>query len=173
MRELEVDLKWSLWSAECVTWEDYGYGEALRLMEEALGGGEPVTIHTAPRKEIRYGSVEVGEKIAFIQFRTEWDELHDLADTLGIAPADHEAMESLEMILPSNGNGEFGVLEEASLEGITSLEELLTRVDGVEKDLLEADAIAWTDLEEALGKGKTEETGEPPNPGLKEDGSEG
>jgi hypothetical protein len=160
MREIEVDLKWALWSAERITWEDNGHGDALRQMEAALGGGETVTVLTAPRKEIRYGRVEVGEKTAFVQFRTEWDELYELADTLGVNPGDPAAMEGLEMILPSNGNGEFGVLEEAAIEGIASLDDLLSRVDEVEKRLLEADEAAWKELQETLGSTPGGDTGE-------------
>jgi len=58
MKEHRVDLKWSLWSEDPGTWEEYAPA-ALADMEAAAAGGEAVRIYTAPRKEIRYGMVDI------------------------------------------------------------------------------------------------------------------
>lgn len=83
--EFSVDLKWSLWSIEKSYWNEYqSYNsentpEDLCLwdiMEQAfLGKSDPVTIYTAPWKEIRYGTVIISEGKANVTFYTEWDDI--------------------------------------------------------------------------------------------------
>ena len=55
--EVDVDLKWSLWSRCRGHWDEYAPGvvEQLDLMEP----GQRLIINTAPRKEIRFGQVRV------------------------------------------------------------------------------------------------------------------
>lgn len=68
-----VDLKWSLWSADESTWEERNAVEALAAMKDAAAGGEVVRIHTTPRKEGRYGTVEIGCRPD--HFKAEYDRL--------------------------------------------------------------------------------------------------
>jgi len=57
-----IDLKWSLWSVNEETWEERGASKALAAMKAAAAGGDPVTVHTTPGKEIRYGTVTIGRR---------------------------------------------------------------------------------------------------------------
>src|SRR5512137_184625 len=78
-----VDLKWSLWSADPDYWEEHDGGEVLAAMRAALAGGDVVEVVTAPRKEIKFGRVLVGEGRANVSFRSEWDSISDLLGELG------------------------------------------------------------------------------------------
>ena len=74
-----VDLKWSLWSAAEEYWEEYA-PEALAHLREGFAGafedGGTIVIHTAPRKEIKYGTVTIDPCAGFVTvaFRSEFDE---------------------------------------------------------------------------------------------------
>lgn len=68
-----VDLKWSLWTADRGIWDEYAPGAWSEMRKAFFGKSDEVTVHTAPRKEIRYGTVEVREGEAFVSFRAIWD----------------------------------------------------------------------------------------------------
>lgn len=83
--ERTVDLKWSLWSRDKETWEEYAPGilDWMRKWFEAStdeGNPEsaglsdsPRKVGTAPRKEIRFGDVEIEPEKAHVHFWAEWD----------------------------------------------------------------------------------------------------
>lgn len=73
-----VDLKWSLWAALAFDWEDYAPGVVARMRAAFEGTGPAVLVRTAPRKEIRYGSVFIHKGRADVDFYCVWDESNDL-----------------------------------------------------------------------------------------------
>lgn len=82
-REIDIDLKWSLWSEDPESFRERAGEELLQAMRQAFDGtGEPLRLRTAPAKEIRFGSVEIEKGCMRYEFRTEWDEVGALADTL-------------------------------------------------------------------------------------------
>lgn len=82
----EVDLKWSLWSKERTYWEEQAPGvwDWMREWFDANtdpGNPEapelsdaPRVVHTAPRKEIRFGEVEFQPGQAKVHFWSEFDD---------------------------------------------------------------------------------------------------
>ena len=81
-----VDLKWSLWSKDKAYWEDHAPGvwdwmEAWFNASTDPGNPEepelsdaPRIVHTAPWKEIRFGTVEIMPGEAKIHFWAEYDD---------------------------------------------------------------------------------------------------
>lgn len=68
-----VDLKWSLWVRSPEDMDEYAPGLSARL-EDAFKGGVRQIVYTAPRKEIRFGTVTVDKGKAYVDFRAVWDE---------------------------------------------------------------------------------------------------
>ena len=74
-KDIEVDLKYALWSCDEYIWNDYAEDGILKQMEDAfLGEGPIINILTAPRKEIRYGTVCIEKGKSSVHFYTLWDE---------------------------------------------------------------------------------------------------
>ena len=81
-----VDLKWSVWSMDKAYWEEYSPGTwdwMREWFDASLDDGNPESaglsegpriVHTAPRKEIEFGTVEILPGEAHIHFYTEYDE---------------------------------------------------------------------------------------------------
>jgi len=74
-----IDLKWSLWCRHEDDIEERAPGLVVRMRAAFSGDAPPLLIHTAPRKEIRFGSVHVSKGGAEVEFSFEWDEPHELA----------------------------------------------------------------------------------------------
>lgn len=158
--EHRVDLKWSLWSANEGSWEDYA-PDALAALKAGIEDGEMlehggyIRILTAPRKEIRSGEACIfaheGHIKATVLFHQEWDEPRDLACLLlneaGIAdPSDEQPEKMTEMLR----EGYLGTTEEEHIDFGESptLAEVLTRIDAVEEQLIVNDKLAWESLVE-------------------------
>src|SRR5215467_10277843 len=77
---IELDLKWSLWSEERGAFPD-GVVDAILL---AWSGSGDLEIRTAPKKEIRFGTVIVRSGGADVEFNYEWDDPEDLASSLSV-----------------------------------------------------------------------------------------
>jgi len=154
-REHRVDLKWSLWSARVEHWEEYA-PETLALLRAGIEGGhmlesgEGCVIRTAPRKEIRHGTVEIyprdGRIFADVLFGCEWDEPHELAGTLLYENKLEETDENLATVR--------AYLEDCGIRGTTregtidfgetpTLAEVLEKIDAVEAALLKGDTAEW------------------------------
>jgi hypothetical protein len=83
--ERTVDLKWSVWSRDKTVWDERAPGvwEWMREWFEASTddgnpesaglSGLPRKVSTAPRKEIRFGDVEISPGQAQVHFWAEWD----------------------------------------------------------------------------------------------------
>lgn len=142
-----VDLKWSLWSKDRDYWEDYVPGVWDQIGK--LPVGQTIEINTAPKKEIRFGHVQITRSepkkwVAWGKFKTEWDEIDDLADSLGVdveEPYDREAFSEL---LPYT---EGGIGVEVGFEvTASSAKALMAKIDKQEEILIEQDGKAWGDV---------------------------
>ena len=74
--EYHVDLKWSLWEdADSSIWEEYSEDEDLlpNMAAAFRGEGPAVVVYSAPRKEIRYGTVTISKGEASCQLVSLWD----------------------------------------------------------------------------------------------------
>jgi hypothetical protein len=136
-----IDLKWSLWTAHV---EDFPADLQADWAKLQAGEITEIQISTAPKKEIRFGTVRMRKGFAVVQMSTRWDDVESLADTLKVDPDalwDHLA----ESGALEDGDVMGGAVEER-VEGET-LEALVEAIDDVEDQLIEEDAGAWTALE--------------------------
>lgn len=73
-RDVNLDTKWSLWSSDEIYFQEID-SNALESMKSAFDGtGEPICLHLATTKEIRFGTVWVEQHEMTYEFRSEWDE---------------------------------------------------------------------------------------------------
>jgi len=146
----EVDLKWSLWSRDKEFWEARAPGVWDTL--EGLTPGSALEIRTAPRKEIRFGSVKIERQevgwVARGYFESHWDDVEDLGDTLGVPV---EAWEGLFETVPRTPSGEPGVGFDFEVQA-GSLMEIMVLIDEQEATLLEEEKRAWNDFESTYSK---------------------
>ena len=145
--EVEVDLKWSLWTTDESIWEDYAPGVLDKIKR-----GEVSVLRTAPRKEIRYGKVEfLSGGSVLVDFRSEWDEPYDLANTLCPAGDDEAEVARIAEYLRSRDCDPFDIDLGAHI--VRKLDRFdLEEIDKVEEDLLAEDERIWKQL-----KGDVEE----------------
>jgi hypothetical protein len=160
--EHRVDLKWSLWSANEGSWEDYA-PDALAALKAGIDDGEMlkhggyIRILTAPRKEIRSGEVCIfaheGHIKTTVEFRQEWDEPRELACLLlneaGVTdPPDEQHEKMVERL--SDPWTDLGTIEveHFDLGESPTLAEVLARIDDVEERLIANDKLAWESLVE-------------------------
>jgi hypothetical protein len=142
---VEIDLKWSLWSADIETFHERAPYVAGLL--EVMSPHQGITIHTAPRKEIRFGTVTVSRTSglaweAYGCFRAEWDDVSSLMDTLNVPDQDRSMFEEA---CPYS-DGEPGVGIEFDVKA-RSLRSLLRKVDAEEARLLDEENTAWAEFE--------------------------
>jgi hypothetical protein len=158
LHEADVDLKYALWSADPSYWEDYAPG-VYGMMEDLQGTLDLLIINTAPRKEIRYGRVEInvmedGQWAARGTFHTEWDDVYDLLDTFGLP--DSKELWLMER-LPAPRDFVIGMHDYPAGVAIqfsvfaNTLDELLDAVDTQEERLIELDESEYTRLHNQLG----------------------
>jgi hypothetical protein len=142
-----VDLKWSLWSKERDYWDDYAPGVWDEIAN--LPVGHTIEISTAPRKEIRFGHVQITREsarkwIAWGKFKTEWDDLESLAEDLGVEVEHSYDREAFSEVLPYT---ESGIGVEVGFEvTASSPSALMSKIDKQEEILLEQDQKAWSDV---------------------------
>lgn len=150
--DVEVDLKWSLWTTDESIWQDYAPGVLDKIKR-----GEVAVLRTAPRKEIRYGDVEfLDNGKVLVNFRTEWDEPYDLANTLCPAGDDEAEVERIAEYLKGRDCDPFDT--DLGTRIVRELDKFdLEEIDKVENDLLEEDERNWkqlkADVEELLKPG--------------------
>lgn len=142
--KIRVDLKWSLWTDCIEDWEQRAPG-VLKRMEQAFNGTGPmVEILTGPRKEIRFGDVTISKGQAVGTFACEWDEAHELAQTLGLEDAEDPAfIEALPGSMFIMGIG----VERTFKLRTRSFARLLTLIDNEEAELLKDDKATWEEVE--------------------------
>jgi hypothetical protein len=145
----------------------------LRLALTEMDEDSSLTILTAPRKEIRYGTVVIGwdngTMVAHVRFEAEWDAPRDLAHTLLCGRLSHlatrqpdpkrealrrlgaartepteEEIDSLASALAERGLGTQN--NETGIVMPNDLDECLALIDDVENRLLTQDAARWKRL---------------------------
>lgn len=107
MSIINVDLKWGCWSTCEGHWEDYAPGVYAQI--KALKPGEEMTIHSGPRKKIRFLEVTIKRIFPSMWVATgivwaEWDEPSELMDTVGLLDDDYE--EAKEFLKQAGGDYE-------------------------------------------------------------------
>jgi hypothetical protein len=140
--KVTVDLKWSCWSEDRGYWDEYAPGVWDRMERAFKGEAGPVVVGTGPRKEIRYGSVLIEKGEASGWFATEWDEVHELADTLGTECDDAFC----EMIPHTMELMEPGVAWDFRVRA-RKFPNLMRRIDNEENELLQHDKREWESIE--------------------------
>lgn len=153
--EFDIDLKWSLWSTDEGVWEQYA-PEALKHLK--LMNDNTLILKTAPRKEIRYGTVTItgtsegedglgGELEATGRFEAQWDEVADLMNTLELDPDDEDERQCFVDSLPfANMDGDPGTYVEFTVKA-KSVAELLLLIDEKEAQLITENDRQWEELE--------------------------
>jgi hypothetical protein len=148
-KEYTVDLKWSCWSTDESIWE---YApEAYKAIQEALAGkGEPIVVHSGPRKEIHYMTVYIvprgGNKCVIdVQCTHCWDDWHDLEDTLNLPEGTMDDPSTTEY-LPHTSDGEPGVTVEASF--VSGGKRAMEKIDAVDNEAMVESERAWTSLKD-------------------------
>jgi len=82
--KISVDLKWSCWAAYETHWLDRVEQEDIDKMRVAFEGTGPVCeVQTSAAKEGTFGNVVISKGRASGWFAQEWDEPHEIAETLG------------------------------------------------------------------------------------------
>jgi hypothetical protein len=112
--DFSVDLGRPLWSKDKAYWEERAPGvwEKLSLRPP----GETLEVSSAPRKEVRYGTVRIsrgedGTWGAHVHFVTEWDSPENLTYALDLSP------EAIQGVLPVTEYGEPGIEREGARGG--------------------------------------------------------
>lgn len=147
----KVDLKWSLWTEDESTWEEYRAKDVLEKVKAAFEGGEQFTVYTAPRKEIRYGSVTVSKGKAVVEFNAVWDSPQSLLpdglweNDLAV-DAVHDWFCNHEGFLDGDPESPVGARVMRTVEA-KSFPELLQAVDACEADLLQEEQEAGKELD--------------------------
>lgn len=72
--EHSIDLRWSLWTANV---REIKPEIVLDMRRAFNGSGNPVLVKTAPKKEIRFGKVQIEQGHALVTFHFEWDEPYE------------------------------------------------------------------------------------------------
>jgi hypothetical protein len=121
-------------------------------MRKAFEGDAPaIKVYTAPRKEIRYGSVLFTRGRAEVDFSFEWDEPYELADFVNehldrpLTDEEHEKVS--EQIASWLSEHQDSFRESTELTADT-FEELLALIDAVEERLLTAEKELSAEIKE-------------------------
>jgi hypothetical protein len=140
--KVSVDLKWCCWSKHNSTWDEYAPGVWEKAEAAFKGEAGPVTVNTAPRKEIRYGSVTIYKGGAAGHFCCEWDSVEDLADTLGTTADDgfHEMIPCSVHLMEPGMDWDFKVKAR-------TFASLMRKIDNEEDSLLQAATQEWGYIE--------------------------
>lgn len=141
-----VDLKWGLWAKSHDTWENYAPGLWSRMEEAFLGTTPALSITTAPKKEIRYGTVVISKGQADVEFYAMWDEAHcHVPESLTGSKYDEATNQIHEWF--ANNHGFFGGDGESPIGaeiGTTvksrKFANLMNKVSALEIDMREAEA---------------------------------
>jgi len=153
--EYRVDLKWALWSADAEYWTEHQATDALEAMKLALAGEGTAVIYTAPRKEIRFGTVVVTKSKAEVDFKAVWDSPNDLADDESQVQPISEWFEEYD----GDPDDPIGAHVTRTIEA-GDLETILRKVDECEADLLAEEkdrSEAFDEFKKSLGKSSADE----------------
>ena len=144
-KEYSIDLKCSCWSTDAGVWNSYAKTAYTAIKRALQGKGPAIRIRSAPRKEIRYMTVEIvpDGKSALIDVScsVEWDDWFDLEDTLGLPEG---ALVDQAEFLPHTDGGHPGVTVGAAVNSRGAA--AMRKIDHVENQTIEDSADAWKDL---------------------------
>lgn len=149
--KISVDLKWSCWTEDEGIWNEYAPRAWEKMLKAFTGKTGPVTIHTGPRKEIRYGSVTIEKGKASGYFCTNWDECSELADNLGTECDDAFC----EMIPHSIHLMEPGIDWDFGETKARKFINLMRKINHEESELLVIDEREWKYIENCFRKTPT------------------
>lgn len=154
---IRVDLKWSAWSKDHGCWDDHAPGIWEKLA--ALPIGQVVTVRSSPRKEIRYGTVEISHVAhptrpegfweAQAMFQDVWDSSGFLAGSLGLEDEEGEDAMCEKLHI---GLGDSFSIEVSNQVEAPTFEKLMAAIDRIEDDLIAQNTETWEELE-AWAKG--------------------
>jgi hypothetical protein len=164
---LEIDLKWSLWSADRDTWEEQA-PEALAELERAWFTRLPLEIRSDPSKEMRHGRVQLlpNQNMIQVLFYIEWDDPDTLMETIaeeaGILPLTRGQRDIVLNSMTYGPSGSPGVMVSDVIAwpdraAGTTFDQLLSWVNAVEEELLRENQEAWESLVQRV---RNAETGE-------------
>jgi hypothetical protein len=146
--ELQIDLKWALWSEDRGFWDDYAPG-VWEKMKKAFEGKSPeLTLYTGPRKEIRYGTVSIWKGAARVHFYSVFDAPWELAVERVPEGLEEQAGESLTSFFEghygfSGGDIESPIAAEAGgVVKARTFDSLMKKIDAYEQKVLEE--TEWT-----------------------------
>lgn len=161
---LEVDLKWSLWTLDASYWPPGHYlllQKAFRdVRDERINS---FTVHTAPRKEIRFGTVTFASDHRWLSvkvsvgFCEHWDETHDILDDFDLVE-DQEVYSSLDQLIPSCCrcyDGDNGVDSTITFKA-RSFAAAMKRIDKHEEKLMRDSGEAWETVQQAIEEARKE-----------------
>lgn len=143
MQKHNVDLKWSLWMASEAEFAERVEEGVLDDMKKAFAGEiEECQINTAPKKEIRYGKVNIYEGGAHVELSYEWDEPYEFLDRLAMFVdesgsaelTEEESEQATDDIAEYFSEVQFYVDEEVEA---TDFADLMEKIDAVETKLIE------------------------------------
>lgn len=154
---LTADLKWSLWSADRETWANHHAGKTWDAMENAFHGkGPAVRLYTAPRKEIRFGTVTVETGRATVELKTGWD------STVDHVPEEvpEEYREEVSAAIERWFCERHGYMDEDMPTGAMATDEfeadsfdrLMERIDALEEVLMQKESEASDEFDEFLAE---------------------
>lgn len=147
-KDYHIDLKWSCWTTDAGIWDDYAPDAYAAIKDALQGKGDPIRIYSAPKKEIRYMTVEivpVGKSAQIYAIcRAEWDEQYDIENTLGLDEG------ALDESLPYTSLGDVGVEVDATFKarGATAMK----KIDAVEGEAIKDSEQEWSWLENHFNK---------------------
>lgn len=140
--EISVDLKWSCWTADESVWNEFAPGVWDRMQKAFTGESGPVTIHTGPKKEIRYGSVTIEKSAVYGYFCTNWDDCEQLACVAGTKCDD-----AFRMSVPySSHMNEPGVDFDFPKFKARKFSSLMQKIDKCESELILLDERKWNEF---------------------------
>jgi hypothetical protein len=141
--DFEIDLKWSLWSTDESLWKESCKEEnqdILTIMRNAFNGTDKrIVIHSAPRREIRFGQVELSKGKAKVEFSAVWDTSFDLVPDNCPKRLRKNLIEEIEFYFEDNfydDQNPLGALVSTVVES-DSFDDLMFKIDGLEDKLIE------------------------------------
>lgn len=145
-----IDLKYSLWSNDKAYWDeqsDAPYASVWNLVKSAYNGDcVPVTLNTAPGKEIRFGQVTISKGHIRYCFYSGWDELHDvipcdLEDDQVDALLSHMTQWLNEYLHGFHDSQPVGAHIEGTISEGISFAVAMTRLDEKEQELIKLEQL--------------------------------
>jgi len=151
--DFTVDFKWGCWLSSTSDWNNYAPGVWEAMEAAFVGDARPVKIRCQPKKENRYGMVTIKKGGAEGWFSTGWDDIPEIADTLGFDEDAEDYKEQLEILnesLPYSLHIIGPGLDQDFRLSVKNFDNLMDKIDLEEDRLVKADEKAWREIERAF-----------------------